>query len=177
MYIFYLIMKTLIIHPKDTSTDFLNDIHKDYIVFDVENSSKSKLKKAIKSHDKIIMLGHGSSCGLFSSKQDRFIIDSNLVYLLREKILVGIWCHAVDFAYKYKLKGLFSGMIISEIDEAKNLNIETTFGDIIFSNVLFSDVIKEIEIIHDKKAVSIFRKEYNMKCPVIKFNRERLYYI
>lgn len=177
VYFIHLIMKTIIIHPKDETTDFLNDVHKDYTVFDIENNSKSKLKKAINNHEKIIMLGHGSHDGLFSSKQDRFIIDSDLVYLLREKYCVGIWCHAVDFAKKYGLKGLWTGMVISQLSEAKMLNIDTKLSDIIFSNFLFSDVIKEVENIHDKSSVSIFRQEYKMKCPVIKFNRERIYYI
>lgn len=173
------LMKTLVIHPFDPTTGFLEDIYleKDYNVCNVEEISKSAMKRAIKQHDKIIMLGHGSPEGLLSSQQDRFIIDSSLVYMLRNKILVGIWCHAVDFAKKYKLEGLFSGMIISELSEASMLNIKTKYSDIVFSNNLFADVIKEVEIIHNKSSVGVFKREYNMKCQVVKFNRERIYYI
>ena len=40
-------------------------------------------KDAIKSNDRIVMLGHGTEQGLIGFQ--RFIIDSSLVYLLREK--------------------------------------------------------------------------------------------
>jgi len=172
-------MKTLVIHPFDLTTGFLEDIYygKQYTVFNVENSSKGKLKQAINEHDKIIMLGHGSADGLFSSKQDRFIIDSDLVYLLREKILVGIWCYAVDFAHKYKLKGLFSGMIISEMDEAYLNNIEATEKEIHQQNTDFAKAIRDIEAFENKQSVLYFKQKYKGNSDVRNFNRERIYYI
>ena len=170
-------MKTLIIHPKDKSTDFLNIIHKNYTVFDVEKNSKSKLREAIKKHDKIIMLGHGSPDGLFSSKQERFIIDSNLVYLLREKLLVGIWCYASEFAIKYKLKGLFSGMIISEMDEAYLNAVDATEEEIEKSNFMFANTIMSIEDFHSKQSVLFAKQMYDNKTSIVNFNREHIYYI
>lgn len=58
-------MKTLVIHPKDITTDFLSDIYsdKDWTVINI-NVSKSFLKKQIKEHDRIVMLGHGTGEGL-----------------------------------------------------------------------------------------------------------------
>jgi len=111
-------MKTLVIHPKDSTTDFLKVIYseKDWTIIDDNNISTSKLKENIKSHDRIIMLGHGSDKGLFG--QNRLIINSNLVYLLKDKNCVCIWCNADEFVKKYKLNGFYTGMIISDYDEA-----------------------------------------------------------
>ena len=38
-------------------------------------------------------MGHGCDRGLFNSNFD-VVIDSNLVYLLRDKDCIAIWCNA-----------------------------------------------------------------------------------
>lgn len=110
-------MKTLVIHPKDYTTDFLSKIY-DNKGFEVitENVSHSKLKSSIKEHDRIIMLGHGDENGLYG--HGRRIITSEHVQLLIEKQCISIWCHADSFMNKYKLKGFYTGMFISELEEA-----------------------------------------------------------
>lgn len=111
-------MKTLVIHPTDYTTDFLSAIYageKDWTII-TENPTNSGLKKAIKEHDRIIMLGHGDAQGLFGHK--RRLITSQHVYLLRDKEVIAIWCHADAFVKKYDLKGFHTGMFISEMDEA-----------------------------------------------------------
>ena len=55
-------MKSLIIHPEDPTTDFLIPIYerlknKTIIKGGV---SKSELQELIESHDRVLMLGHGS---------------------------------------------------------------------------------------------------------------------
>lgn len=135
-------MKTLVIHPKDNTTDFLSQSYFESditLVTDV-NTSKSKLKDLIKSHDKIIMMGHGTKDGLISNK--RHIIDSSYVYLLRDKICICIWCNAFDFFSKYKLKGYATGMIISEIDEAVTYGVNCSPIEIRVSNDLFAKSLK-----------------------------------
>jgi hypothetical protein len=49
-------MKTLVIHPKDQTTDFLSIIYqdKDWTLI-TDNPSKKYLKEQIKSHDRIIV--------------------------------------------------------------------------------------------------------------------------
>ena len=83
--------------------------------------SHSKINRAIKDCDEIWMLGHGGPDGLYSKPKfgvlvdfDRYLISSRNVQFMRDKACVGIWCHANKFAEKYKLSGLFSGMILSE---------------------------------------------------------------
>ena len=111
--------KTLIIHPKDDSTDFLKEIYKDLpntILIDF-SLSKKDLKTLINMCHRIIMLGHGSSNGLFDSLQKSYLIDSDLAEWLKNKECIGIWCYASEFAKKYNIPGFWSGMYISEISE------------------------------------------------------------
>jgi hypothetical protein len=171
-------MKTLVIHPKDTTTDFLSVIYEDKIGWTIINDpkiSKSKLKQQIKEHDRIVMLGHGTEIGLviFDKREIRFIVDSTLVYLLRTKECVCIWCNADKFVEKYKLKGLYSGMIISEIDESYLYSVRTSIDDIEKSNILFASVISKYI---DNKDIDMIKSEYyNEKCEVIKFNNKNIF--
>lgn len=137
-------MKTLVIHPKDASTDFLKLIYKDkdWTLID-SRLPKSQLKKAIKEHDRIVMLGHGTHLGLYEPETFLPIIDSTLVYLLREKLSVAIWCNANVFFEKYELKGFYTGMIISEYEEALYECVNTTYHEIDESNLLFARAIQK----------------------------------
>ena len=123
-------MKTLVIHPEDPTTKFLEATYAgmECTVITDPLISKSLLRKAIRGHDRVIMMGHGTEHGLVSinrAKSDpsfilshRFIIDSNIVNFLREVECVFIWCNADEFVNKYKLSGFHTGMIISEYEEA-----------------------------------------------------------
>ena len=59
-------MKTLVIHPEDKSTDFLNPIYygRDWTV--ITEGTKDEVRWAIDEHDHIIMMGHGTPQGLLS---------------------------------------------------------------------------------------------------------------
>ena len=84
-------MKTLVIHPIDPTTHFLEKIYegKDWTILrpgkssSVMHVSKKDIKEAIKDHDRIVMLGHGTQDGLLGSTTQewpvRFAIDSSLV--------------------------------------------------------------------------------------------------
>jgi hypothetical protein len=168
-------MKTLVIHPKDTTTDFLSDIYKDkdWTVI-TENISKSQLKLEIIHHDRIVMLGHGCEDGLYDLKHNRFVISSELVYLLRPKNCVGVWCNADKFFEKYKLSGFYTGMIISEVDEAYLYGICECFDVIEQSNKLFAYAIKEsidlTDIVDNVKQIYVGDNE------IISFNKNNLYF-
>lgn len=111
--------KTLVIHPKDDSTDFLKEIYVDLpgtIVIDF-SLGKKDLKTLIGMCHRIIMLGHGSSSGLFDSLQKSYLVDGNLAECLKDKECISIWCYASEFAKKYSIPGFWSGMYISEISE------------------------------------------------------------
>ena len=84
-------MRTVIIHLKDSSTDFLKPIYatiQDKIIINV-GINKNKLRELIKNHDRIIMLGHGTPYGLLSvcqfPKVSNYVIDWSMVDLLSTK--------------------------------------------------------------------------------------------
>jgi hypothetical protein len=81
-------MSTLIIHPQDSTTNFLKPIYaliQDETVI-TGGITKSELKKLIENHDRVIMLGHGSPFGLLSvgqfPKAGNYIVDYSMVDLL-----------------------------------------------------------------------------------------------
>lgn len=138
-------MKTLIIHPNDRSTDFLKPIYHllpRYTV--ITSGTKDEVNKAIKEHDRILMMGHGSPHGLFGVGQfnySSYIIDKDTVELLRGKECVFIWCNADKFVTTHNLKGLYSGMFISEQREAEYCDLpmgEITISMVNESNELFA---------------------------------------
>jgi hypothetical protein len=59
--------------------------------------------------------------GLLSVKQFEnyeYIIDSNTVPRIRGKECIYIWCNADKFVRAHSLKGLYSGMFVSEVNES-----------------------------------------------------------
>lgn len=118
-------MKTLVIHPKDASTQFLDVVYKD--IKDVEvvtgGLHRSQLALLMGKADRVMMMGHGSPSGLFAVGRFPdfvpFAIDETFVKVLRQKQdNVFIWCHASDFVHKHRLHGFSTGMFISEVTEA-----------------------------------------------------------
>ena len=165
-------MKTLVIHPYDPTTIFLSEIYagRGWDVINM-NISKSALAKAIKKHDHIIMMGHGTPYGLLGF--GRFVIDSNFVHLLREKQCTMIWCNADEFVQKYKLKGLHSGMIISELGEAYDFCVPATADEVDESNTMFAEAIRETLDADDP--LTMFNSLYEGESDLIMFNRKRMY--
>jgi len=166
-------MRTLVIHPKDTTTDFLSVIYSDRD-WTVINSrvSKSFLRSQIKEHDRIVMLGHGTELGLLSF--DNFIIDSKLVYILREKECICIWCNADKFVDKYGIKGFYTGMIISEYEEAVLYNVPTGSFWITESNTDFAIAIRDA--IDTDNMLDTAKMLYECNSSVVEFNRNNLYF-
>ncbi len=163
----------LVIHPKDYTTDFLSVVYDamECSVIRKADVSKKYLKEQIKSHEIIIMLGHGCKDGLFG--KNRLLIDSQFVYLLRDKICHCIWCNANEFVEKYKLKGNFSGMIISEIDEALMFSIKVLYGELNQSNFMFAAALRK-NILGDNFVENML-KSYIGKNAVYDFNRANLF--
>ena len=166
-------MKTLVIHPRDNSTDFLSEIYSDKDWTNITtNTSKKLLKEQIKAHDRIVMLGHGTEKGLLGF--DKFVIDSTWVYLLRKKICVCVWCNADVFVKKYELKGFYTGMIISEYEEAIMCCVPTNSHWIAESNTDFALAIKNS--IDEENMLEKTKLLYDGNSSVVEFNRNNLYY-
>ncbi len=183
-------MKTLVIHPQDKTTDFLIPIYMNMGGFpDFEKPTvirggmtKTEVHQEIQQHDRIIMMGHGSPSGLFSISQFPgafgFIIDQLTVPLLQEKENIFIWCNADQFVNAHKLKGLYSGMFISEVVEAIYCKVETTQDQVDTSNHLFSYLLGAQLMINPDldRAHQIVGSQYSILSEsnkVIGYNSER----
>lgn len=168
-------MKTLVIHPKDVTTDFLSAIYegKDWTVI-TDNIPKSHLRKAIRNHERIIMLGHGSGQGLFGFK--RFVLDSTYVYLLRTKReCVYIWCNANKFVDRYGLSGFYTGMIISDYMEALDYAVKAHGDHIDNSNVLFATTVRDAIDLDSAAMCKQVIERYDNDTAVVDFNRNNIF--
>lgn len=179
-------MTNLIIHPKDPSTDFLKPIYatiSDKTVI-TGGISKSDLKELITTHDRIIMLGHGTSYGLLAVEKFQcsgsYIIDYSMVELLSQKTNnMYIWCNADQFVKNQLLSGIFSGMFISEIEEAIMFDfLELKKDTIKESNNGFAKIVsKHINQPQDALFKNVIH-EYQLLAktnPIAQFNLNRLY--
>ena len=177
---------TLIIHPKDMSTSFLD------IVYDpIPNKTlitggvtKDEVRELIETHDRVMMMGHGSPGGLFSIGNFKncsgFIIDRTMIESLSKKNnSVFIWCNADQFVNHYNLKGFYSGMFISEVGEAHYCGLPGTKQEVVdesnygFCNILSNYINESEKTIFDK-----VKNEYGLIAennPVALYNHNRLY--
>jgi hypothetical protein len=184
-------MKVLVIHPEDKSTDFLIPIYMNLKSFpDFEEVTiirggmmRSEVDRAILEHDRIMMMGHGSPQGLFSVGRFPgtlgYIIDGRTVDLLQNKECIFIWCNADQFVKAYNLKGLYSGMFISEVGEATYCGLPGTPQFIVEeSNDVFA---KELGLVSERSLDEMYeciKNSYGILAegnPVAKYNHNRLY--
>ena len=128
----------IVIHANDLTTKVLSLLYeerKDCSLHIDESCTNSQVIHAVMDADNVMMLGHGNRFGLFSTPDKngqyrRHLVDSGHVQFLRGKSCIGIWCYANEFAKQYRLQGLYSGMIISEVHEAEENNIPATKEEI-----------------------------------------------
>lgn len=167
-------LKTLVIHPTDPSTDFLNVIYADLECMVIrENIDDIQLRNLIRHHDRIIMLGHGFQLGLFG--HGKILINASHVELLKDKKLVGIWCFANNFFESNGLLGIYSDMIISEMEEAMVFGVDCTYDEINESNTQFALAVRN-SIVNDFP-VETFKSGYRSdENPVIHWNQDNFYH-
>lgn len=124
---------TLVIHPKDPSTDCLSVIYegRDWTVLRDFATPQTVVDEQIRKHDRIILLGHGCPEGMLAGavvqsrsgrktfqRFSRYIISPTQAGSLKGKETISIWCNSDAFFRKYQAgKGLHTGMIISEVGE------------------------------------------------------------
>jgi len=179
-------MKTLIIHPQDRSTKFLSPIYASVPDFTLINGgvSKEEVEELIKTHDRVIMMGHGCPDGLFSiglfENARGLIISNDTTDLLMEKTdNVYIWCNADRFVKPRNLKGFYSGMFISEVGEAWACDVrnqsrkEVDESNNKFAEILAKYINEDSNTIYEK-----VREEYGQLGETnlnARYNNERLY--
>jgi hypothetical protein len=184
-------MKTLVIHPEDKTTDFLIPIYmnlKSFPDFDDVTIirggvTKAEVNQLIAEHDRIMMMGHGAPSGLFSVGKFQgsfgFIIDQTTVPLLQNKENIFIWCNADQFVNKHNLKGLYSGMFISEVGEANYCGLAGTPQDVVTeSNEYFAKELGEVSGESLDEMYQHIRYTYGILAEgnaVAEYNHNRLY--
>lgn len=174
-----------IIHATDPTTQVLSHLYQqreDVRMLITERNTSSDVQRAIRSDDVVMMLGHGNEYGLFSKPEKngeyrRFLITDKHVQFLRDKSCIGIWCYANKFAEKYKLHGLFSGMIISELQEAIDLGVAATKEEIDKEMEKFTICLKDCIETYGLEQTPLRMKEYDdVQSVLTKFNYSNLYY-
>lgn len=186
------VIKTLVIHPMDRSTDFLKPIYENVLNKTVITGGGMDVKEVnelIKSHDRVMMMGHGCPSGLFSVGQFRnsygLVISHETVELLKEKTdNVYIWCNADMFVNDHELKGFYSGMFVSEVGEAwgcirnmkgdrRTIQEEVTLSNNTFAEITGKYINNPSTVIHE----NVVREygELAQTSVVAQYNNERLY--
>jgi len=181
------IMRTLIIHPENPTTTFLSQIYNPLTNKTVIKGGipKSELRELIESHDRVVMLGHGSSYGLLNPDQfpdaGSYIIDESIVSPLKNKSnSIFIWCNVNQFVQRHGLSGLYSGMFISEFGEAIYNGFDNMDWSLIDqSNVRFASIVSKfvnepIDVMYQK--ILCEYKFLARTNPIARFNLERIYF-
>lgn len=179
-------MKTLIIHPEDESTAFVKEVYKNipYDTLIEKGLTKSEIIDQIVAHDKIIMIGHGSPEGMFSVGKFPatwgYVIDQQMVPYFREKKeCLYMWCNADQFVKKHNLKGFYSGMFISELNETYFCGFDANQEQMDEANELFCETFQKYLTEDMHSAYTHVKRVYGQKAkenPIINYNSKRLYY-
>jgi hypothetical protein len=152
--------------------------------------SKKVLLNIVKSHDRIFVLGHGSSKGLFNPDTLAFLIDTTFSKVLKDKVGFYIFCHADKFVFDNKLTNCFySGMFISDVWELPEYNQEIPPKEYVNytllideSNQKFATQLGKLIIEKEFNLEAIFKgiKEhygnYATNNEIAAYNCDRLYY-
>ena len=174
-----------VIHATDPTTQVLSLLYQqreDVRMLITERNTSSDVQRAIRADNVIMMLGHGNEYGLFSKSDKngdyrRFLITDRHVQFLRDKTCIGIWCYANKFAEKYRLHGLFTGMIISELQEAIDLGVPATKDEINKEMEKFTTRLKDcVETYGLEQTPLRMREMDDVQSELTKFNYGNLYY-
>lgn len=123
----------LVIHPQDRSTEFLRALYEkmEGVTLLCGGESRKQLASILYHRppgELFMLLGHGGAEGLFRKEEEEYrcYVGRSMAFCLRRHPVVGVWCHANLFAESVRLHGLFSGMIVSDMAEAREYGLITT---------------------------------------------------
>jgi hypothetical protein len=181
---------TLIIHPQDPTTTFLEPIYQALDTKTVITGGKTQpeLLELVDGHDHIIICGHGSPNGLFSISRfpglgyTGYIIDQSAIKSLKTKKVTTIWCFAEQFVRNTGLTNTyFTDMFISEVEEGLLMGLKVTEEMVEESNYCFSynlaeHVMLAPEVIHEKMQSGAYARLAQTN-PVAAYNFSRLNYV
>lgn len=179
-------MKKLVIHPKDRSTTFLKKVYEnlDDVTLVQGGVGTFELSDLMETHDQIMMMGHGSPYGLLSMGQFDaygYIVGDSLADQLAERDNnIFIWCNADEYVNYHKLKGFYTGMFISEPEEAYWMGLgNTPQAEVDESNTWFVESVNRSANSTPEDLHAYVKHDYGELIhanPVAKYNHERLYH-
>lgn len=181
----------LVIHPKDKTTAMLSALYdglEAQVVTDYRTTKEmGHLLHHVSTQERIMLLGHGSDKGLFfrsddsKDEYDKVIVSHAHAYHLRKHggNIVAVWCNADQFAHAEGLHGLFSGMIVSESNEALLYQIETTQEELDRENVKLARRLRAL--LDERIPLSEIPKRMqamdDVRSPLTTFNYNNFYYL
>lgn len=181
----------LVIHPKEKTTAMLSALYDGQEAQVVEDYRTTKemghLLYHVSTQERIMLLGHGSDKGLFFREDDskdefdKVIVSHAHAYHLRKHggNIVAVWCNADQFARAEGLHGLFSGMIVSELNEALLYQVETTQEELDRENVKLAHRLRAL--LDERIPLSEIPKRMlamdDVHSPLTTFNYKNFYYI
>lgn len=181
----------LVIHPHDQTTAFLSALYKgeEYLTVITNNISRKELNHLLHHtprNERIMLLGHGCSKGLYWREDDtRPDFDSIVVghphafQLRSHSNIVAVFCHADVFAEAEGLHGLFTGMFISEKSEAEEYGIVTTEAELACENQKFVTRLRTLldEGVPLHAIPNMLQAQDDTHSPLTEFNYSRVRYI
>lgn len=181
----------LVIHPKDKTTAMLSALYDGLEAQVVDDYRSTKeivhLLHHVSAQERIMLLGHGSDKGLFFRKDDtkdefdKVIVGHSHAYHLRKHggNIVAIWCNADQFAHAEGLHGLFTGMIVSDLNEALLYQVETTQEELDRENVKLARRLRAL--LDERIPLSEIPKRMlamdDVHSPLTTFNYKNFYYL
>lgn len=130
------------------------------------------------SSNRLLICGHGTEFGLFDPSMNDYCIDRSNVHLLSGREVIGIWCFAGNFADRYNLRGFFTSMFVSNVNEALNLGFTADAETISRENAFFSAQVRRL--IEDNVPLSqwtgILQGNAHADIPFVRYNYEALAY-
>lgn len=174
-------VKTLIIHPKDASTNIFYKAYR-FLNCDILRDSgvhKNKLTKLINKNDRIVFLGHGSNYGLYKVPINGLLLFGDThVDLVKGKECVYVWCHADEFTRRNNLSGFCTGMVISDFEEANDYCINASLAEINASNINFANALGKAISVKDieYEMIDVFKQHFEVKNAVDEFNLNSIFY-
>lgn len=117
-------------------------------VVELSKNNKDARRKALKAieeeKDTILFCGHGSGYGLWDPAGG-YVISPMLACRIAAKNIIGVWCHARDYAKATQLRGFYTSMFISNEMEEQYCGVEgTSAEDITKSEVLFCERVNQL---------------------------------
>jgi len=131
------------------------------------------------SDNPLVVYGHGDPRGLYNMDWDGFVLDVRHADLLRQRLIVGIWCHAGEFADICELHGFFTSMFISNARESRALGFTATEDEVADELRIFNERMNSFLCSDDipmEEWPRILQDECHRTIPFVRYNYEAIGY-